>query len=76
MEQNIALLIVAALIILVMTPLVPHMIKVRIIVLRFLRLSTFANFHETYFDRLVVIVRVMLVILALALLITVAGGFN
>jgi len=52
-----------------LAPLVPKMLELRIRVLRFLRWNSLANWHETNFRRLVVIVRMLFVAMALTLLV-------
>lgn len=66
-EQSvfIILAVVSALLI----PFVPKVVTFRIKVLRFLRLVGFADWHERNFRAVVIALRSMLVVLAIALLI-------
>ena len=74
MEKNIVYLVLAALIVFII-PIVPQMVRVRIAVLRFLKLNVFADFHERFYNGLVMVVRIFLAVLAIVLLILAAGGF-
>jgi len=49
-------------------PLVPHMVQVRIGVLRWLGLKWFADWHERGFRQIVIAVRVMMLAMILVLL--------
>jgi hypothetical protein len=60
--------IVVAVIILAAIPFAPHMVRFRIIVLRALRFRRFADWHERIFKALVAFVRVMLAVIAGALI--------
>ncbi|MCK5125621.1 MAG: hypothetical protein KAR42_05155 [candidate division Zixibacteria bacterium] len=49
-------------------PIVPKMVTLRIWILRKLHLRWFANFHEKYFDGMVIAVRVILAVIAVILI--------
>jgi hypothetical protein len=49
-------------------PLVPHMVRVRIGVLRWLGLNGLANWHQRGFRQIVIAVRVMMLAMILVLL--------
>ena len=59
MSQNILFFMMAALF-LCLIPLVPRLLNLRIRVLRFIHWNWLAELHERFFDRLVVIIRVMM----------------
>lgn len=50
-----------AIIMIVCLPLVPNLLRLRIIILRWLRLKWFADFHARHFDRFVLVVRIIMV---------------
>ena len=52
-----------------LTPLVPKMLLLRIRVFRFLHWNSLANWHETNFRPLVVIVRLLMVAMAVTLVV-------
>jgi len=73
MEKNTLLGLIAALLI-VLLPLVPSMVRLRIRVLHWMGLESLAKFHERGFGTIVTAVRVVLVCLILALLVVVTVG--
>lgn len=56
-------LVVIAVIMIILIPLAPRMIRFRILVLRMLKWNGLANFHEKYFDQLVIVVRAILALI-------------
>lgn len=73
MEKNTILALIAALLI-VLLPLVPSMVRLRIRVLRWMGLESLAKFHERGFRTIVIAVRVILACLIIALLVVVTAG--
>lgn len=57
-------LIVIAVILIVLFPIAPKLIRFRIAVLRKLKWNGLASFHEKYFDRLVIIARAIMALVA------------
>jgi len=47
---------------LIMIPFVPQLLRLRIRIHRFLRLNWFADFQERHFDGLVIFIRIMMVV--------------
>ncbi len=73
MELRLFLFLIAILLT-VFIPIVPKMLKVRIAVFQKLKWNSLANFHEKYFDQLVIIARtVMAVIIALLVFLILLG---
>lgn len=62
-------LIVIAVIMIILIPLAPRMIRFRILVLRMLKWNGLANFHDKYFDQLVIVIRVILALIIALLVI-------
>lgn len=57
-----------AVIIVVLIPIAPKIIRLRIAVFRKLRWNGLANFHEKYFDLLVTVVRVVMSLIIVVLI--------
>ena len=62
MEVRLFFLVIAVLMI-VLIPIAPRMIRLRIAVFRKLKWNSLANFHEKYFDQLVIVVRVVMALI-------------
>ena len=62
MELRIFFLVIAVIII-VLFSIAPKMIRLRIAVFRKLKWDGLANFHEKYFDQLVIVVRFILALI-------------
>lgn len=62
--NNQVLFFILAGVMLLLLPLVPRMMTLRIRILRFLHLRWLADLHEKYFDGLTIAVRVILVAMA------------
>lgn len=62
MEVRLFFLLIAV-ILTVLILLLPRMVRFRIKVLRKLKWNGLANFHENYFDRLVMIVRIVMALI-------------
>ncbi len=73
MEERMYYAIIAALII-ILLPIVPKMVQVRIAVLRWLRWNWLADAHERGFKPLVIAVRVVMVCIAAYLFFLTIGG--
>jgi hypothetical protein len=63
MELRIFLLVIVLLVI-VLIPFAPKMIEFRIAIFRKLKWNGLANFHEKYFDQLVIVARAILALAA------------
>ena len=66
--------IVIVVILVVLFPIAPKMIRLRIAVYRKLNWNGLANFHEKYFDQIVIIARVVMALIAALLLFLIVGG--
>jgi len=75
MDKHIWYLIVAVVMI-AFLPMVRNMIRMRIIVLRWLRWKWLADFHEHNIDRLVPIARLIMSAIAIVLIILAFGGLH
>ena len=73
MELRLFYIVIAA-ILFVLIPIVPKMIRFRIAVLRKLKWNGLANFHEKYFDQLVVVIRVIVAIIVALLVFLLIRG--
>jgi hypothetical protein len=73
MEKQVYYLIIAG-IITAMIPLVPQIIKFRILVLRKLHINWLANSHETHFPVWVTVIRVILGVIATLMAIVGVSG--
>jgi hypothetical protein len=62
MEVRLFFLVIAVIMI-VFIPIAPRMIRLRIAVFRKLKWNSLANFHEKYFDQLVIVVRVVMALI-------------
>ena len=62
MEVRLFFLVIAVIMI-VLIPIAPRMIRLRIAVFRKLKWNSLANFHEKYFDQLVIVVRVVMALI-------------
>jgi len=61
MELRVFLFVIAVLLI-VLIPIAPKMLKVRIAVFRKLKWNSLADFHEKHFDQLVIVARTIMVL--------------
>ncbi|MGD8539930.1 MAG: hypothetical protein PVI66_14540 [Candidatus Aminicenantes bacterium] len=57
------LFVAIALILIVLIPIAPKLIRFRIAVFRKLKWNCLANFHEKHFDQLIIVVRVILALI-------------
>jgi len=73
MELRLFLIVIAAIMI-VLIPIVPKMIGLRIAVFRKLKWNGLANFHEKHLDQLVLVVRVILAIIVALLVFLILRG--
>jgi hypothetical protein len=60
--------IVIAVIMIVLIPIAPKMIRLRIAVFRKLKWNGLANFHDKNFDQLVIVVRVVMALIFVVLM--------
>jgi hypothetical protein len=67
MELRLFFIVMAAILI-VLIPMVPRIVGLRIKILRMLKWNCLADFHEKYFDQLVIIVRAMIAFIIVILL--------
>jgi hypothetical protein len=56
--------IVISVLMIVLIPIAPKMIRLRIAIFRKLKWNGLANFHEKYFSRVVTIVRIVMALIA------------
>lgn len=63
MSKSLILVILAA-IMLILVPIIPKMISLRISILRWLKLNRLADWHQRYSKGIAVFVRVILIVLA------------
>lgn len=73
MELRLLLLGITILLI-VLIPITPRMIEVRIAVFRKLKWNALANFHEKYFDQLVIVARAILAFVVAILVLLILLG--
>jgi hypothetical protein len=66
--------IVIAVILIVLFPIAPKIIRLRIAFYRKLKWDGLANFHEKYFDQIVIIARVVMALIAALLVFLVLRG--
>jgi hypothetical protein len=60
-------LLVISVLLVVLIPIVPRMIRLRISVFRKLKWNGLADFHEKYFDQLVIVARVVMALIVMLL---------
>lgn len=61
--------LLVAFVLIAFLPLVRHLIRMRIIILKWMRWKWLADFNERHFDRLVLISRIILIAIAMILII-------
>jgi hypothetical protein len=72
MEKNLYYAIIAAILI-ILIPIVPKMVRVRIAVLRWLRWNWLAELHERGFNPIVITVRIFMLAIATYLFVLAVG---
>ena len=69
--EELLLFLLIAVIMIILIPVFPRMIKFRIKVLRILKWNSLADFHERHFAQIVIIARTVIVLIVILLMVLV-----
>jgi len=71
MMEELLLFLLIAVIMIILIPVFPRMIRFRIKILRILKWNSLADFHERYFAQIVTIARTVMVLIVIFLMVLV-----